>query len=164
MDGVKVSMTTASRALKHRLPSGPYMRKKLRRSPLNALHKQTFYAQLFINYLAAKDPRRIKFCDEAGVKLPDIGTRLYRQFCGNSLCGSCEKGRVAKYMCTTLDILVSLDGWEYYNLMNGTTNTLQFLQFWRSWELRELANGVSLFTGWEHHAICPRIIMKVGKF
>lgn len=66
--------------------------------------------------MAAKDSRWIKFCDEAGVKLPDIGTRLYRQFCRNSLCGSCEKGRVAKYMCTTLDILVSLDGWEYYNL------------------------------------------------
>lgn len=29
MDGVKVSMTTASRVFKHRLPSGPYMRKKI---------------------------------------------------------------------------------------------------------------------------------------
>ena len=35
------------------------------------------YTQLFINYLAAKEPSKIKFFEEAGVKIPEIGTRLY---------------------------------------------------------------------------------------
>ena len=30
---------------------------------------------------------------------------------------------------TTLNMLVSLDGPEYYNLIDGATNTMQFLQF-----------------------------------
>ena len=42
---------------------------------------------------------------------------------------------------TTLNMLVSLDGPEYYNLIDGATNTLQFLQFFE-----EAGNCVNLQT------------------
>jgi len=50
---------------------------------------------------------------------------------------------------TTLNMLVLLDGLEYYNLIDGTTNTLQFLQFFE-----ETGNCVNLPTG--------RLCLQVG--
>ena len=41
------------------------------------MRENMLYTQLFINYLSSKDPRKIKFFDESGVKTPDVGTRLY---------------------------------------------------------------------------------------
>ena len=125
MDGVEVSMATVSRALKHRLPSGPYTRKKITKIALERFTQTNiFYTQLFINYLAAKDPRRIKFFEEAGVKLPDIGTRLYGHSSAGTRC--VEVVKKAESPNTTLNMLVLLDGPEYYNLIDGATNTLQF--------------------------------------
>ena len=43
---------------------------------------------------------------------------------------------------TTLNMLVSLDGPEYYNLIDGATNTMQFLQVFE-----EAGNCVNLQTG-----------------
>ena len=43
---------------------------------------------------------------------------------------------------TTLNMLVSLDGPEYYNLIDGATNTMQLLQFFE-----EAGNCVNLQTG-----------------
>mgnify|MGYP002260040060 FL=1 len=43
---------------------------------------------------------------------------------------------------TTLNMLVSLDGPEYYNLIDGATNTMQFLQFFE-----EAGNCVNLQAG-----------------
>ena len=99
-----------------------------------------FYTQLFINYLAAKDPRQIKFFDEAGVKLPDVGTRLY----GHSSVGTrcVEVARKAESPNTTLNMLVSLNGPEYYNLIDGATNTLQVLNFFdEPWNCVNLQSG-----------------------
>ena len=33
--------------------------------------------KLFINYLSLKDATKVKFLDKAGIKIPDIGTRMY---------------------------------------------------------------------------------------
>ena len=141
MDGVEVSMATVSRALKHRLPSGPYTRKKITKiAGERFTQTNIFYTQLFINYLAAKDPRRIKFFDEAGVKLPDIGTRLYGHSSAGTRC--VEVVKKAESPNTTLNMLVSLDGPEYYNLTDSATNTLQFLRFFE-----EAGNCVNLQTG-----------------
>ena len=90
--------------------------------------------------MAAKDPRRIKFFDEAGVKLWDIGTRLYGHRSAGTRCVDVVKK--AESPNTTLNMLVSLDGPEYYNLIDGATNTLQFLQFFE-----EAGNCVNLQTG-----------------
>lgn len=138
---VDVSMATVSRAIKQRLPSGHYTRKKITKIASERFTATNiFYTQLFINYLATKDPRRLKFFDEAGVKLPDVGTRLY----GHSSVGTrcVEVTRKAESPNTTLNMLVSLKGPEYYNLINGATNTLQFLTFFE-----EAGNCVNLQFG-----------------
>ena len=141
MDGVEVSMATVSRALKRRLPSGPYTRKKITKIARERFTQANiFYTQLFINYLTTKDPRRIKFFDEAGVKLPDVGTRFYGHCSAGTRC--VEVVKKAESPNTTLNMLVSLDGPEYYNLIDGGTNTLQFLQFFE-----EAGNCVNLQTG-----------------
>ena len=78
INGEEVSTPIVSRALKVRLPSGPYTGKKIAKIALERFSQTNIlYTQLFINYLARKNPRRLKFFDEAGVKLPDVGTRLY---------------------------------------------------------------------------------------
>ena len=69
------------------------------------------YTQLFVNYLSSKDPRRIKFFDEAGVKTPDVGIRLY----GNAPSGErcVEIVRKAEASNFTLNLLISVSGPEY---------------------------------------------------
>lgn len=122
-----------------------------------------FYTQLFINYLATKDPIRIKFCDEAGIKLPDVGKRLSGHSSAGTRCVQVmKKGESPN---TTLNMLVSLDGPEYYNLIDGATNTLQCLQFFE-----EAGNCMNLETGRPCLQVGDIIVMdnlsadQVGKF
>ena len=56
--------------------------------------------------------------------------------------GEGEVVKKAESPNTTLNMLVSLDGLEYYNLIDGATNTLQFLRFFE-----EAGNCVNLQTG-----------------
>ncbi|XP_031552633.1 uncharacterized protein LOC116289810 [Actinia tenebrosa] len=141
MDGVDVSMAAVSRAIKQRLPSGPYTRKKITKIASERFTATNiFYTQLFINYLATKDPRRLKFFDESGIKLPDVGTRLYGHSSAGTRC--VEVTRKAESPNTTLNMLVSLNGPEYYNLIDGATNTLHFLEFFE-----EAGNCVNLQFG-----------------
>ena len=101
--------------------------------------------------MATRDPRWIKFFDEAGEKLPDVRTRFY----GHSSAGTCcvEVVKKAESPNTTLNMLVSLDGPEYYNLIDGGINTLQFLQFFEeAGNCVNLQTQVSLFTSWGHHS------------
>ena len=141
MNGEEVSMATVSRALKHRLPSGPYTRKKITKIALERFTQTNiFYTQLFINYLATKNPRRLKFFDEVGVKLPDVGTRLYGHSSAGTRC--VEVMKKAESPNATLNMLVSLDGPQYHSLIDGATNTMQFLQFFE-----EAGNCVNLQTG-----------------
>lgn len=141
MANVQVSMSAVSNALKHRLPSGPYTRKKITKIALERFtHTNMFYTQLFINYLATKDPRRIKFFDEAGVKLPDAASRLYGHSSAGTRCVEISKKTETPNL--TLNMLVSLDGPEYYNILNGATNTLSFLEFFE-----ETGNAVNIQTG-----------------
>ena len=55
-----------------------YSRKKISHiAPERLTYDNILYTQLFIDYLKSKDVRTIKFLDEAGIKVPDVGTRLY---------------------------------------------------------------------------------------
>ena len=97
------------------------------------------YTQLFINYLFSKDPRKIKFFDEAGVKTPDVGTRLY----GNAPSGKrcVEIVRKVKDPNFTLNLLISVNGPEYYNILDGPTDTVRFWDFF--WEASQAASEVT---------------------
>ncbi|KAK3701803.1 hypothetical protein QZH41_005162 [Actinostola sp. cb2023] len=105
-----------------------YTRKKITHVNLQRFTFQNImYTQLFIDYLSAKDPRRLKFFDEAGVKYPDIGTRLYGHAPIGERC--IEVVRKVESPNSTVNLIVSLNGPEYYDVIAGATNNIEFLQF-----------------------------------
>ena len=128
-DVENISISSISRAIKSKLLSG----KKYTRKRITHVARERFtpenmaYTQLFINYLSSKDPKRIKFFDEAGVKTPDIGTRFY----GNAPSGErcVEVIRKAESPNATLNLLISVNGPEYFNIIDGATNTIHFWNF-----------------------------------
>ncbi|XP_028395745.1 uncharacterized protein LOC114519771 [Dendronephthya gigantea] len=139
--GGDISLSSISRAIKRKLLSGhSYSRKRIthvareRFTPENML-----YTQLFVNYLSSKDPKKIKFFDESGVKTPDIGTRRYGHAPLGQRC--VEVIRKMESPNITLNLLVSLDGPMYFNLVEGPTNTIQFLNFFA--EASEATNLMS---------------------
>ena len=144
INGEEISIASISRAIKSgRLPSGlRYSRKKLTKLAYERFTPENIvYTQLFIDYLSSKDPRKLKFFDEAGVKLPDVGTRSY----GHSPIGTrcVEVVRKCEFPNTTLNLLVSLSNRpEYYNLIRGATNTVRFLEFFE-----EASNAANVVTG-----------------
>ena len=124
-----VSLSTISRAVRERMPSGRrYTRKKITHIATERLTvNNLLYTQIFMNYLSAQDPYHVKFFDEAGIKLPDQCTRT----CGHSPAGErcVEISRKTQSPNFSLSALVSLNGIEYAKVIDGSTNTLEFLQF-----------------------------------
>ena len=135
------SISTISRAIKSKLLSGEkYSRKKISHAARERFTATNLlYTQIFIDYLSSKDARKIKFFDEAGIKMPDVGTRLYGHAPVGERCVEVVKQRQSAN--TTLNLLVSLNGVEYYNLIDGASNTVQFLNFFE-----EAANAVNFET------------------
>jgi transposase len=128
----QISVSAISRAIRSgRLPTGQrYSWKKLTKLALERFTPDNIlYTQLFVDYLSSKDPWKIKFFDEAGVKLPYVGSRSY----GHSPLGMrcVEVVRKCESPNITLNLLASLNGPEYYNLINGPTNTVCFLEFFQ---------------------------------
>lgn len=125
-----ISLCTISRAIRNRLPSGrQYTRKKITHIAAERFtNNNILYTQLFMNYINAQDPHHVKFYDEAGIKLPDVGTRKY----GHSPIGErcVEVTRKAQSPNFTLSALCSLNGIEYANI-DGATNTVEFLRFFK---------------------------------
>jgi hypothetical protein len=74
-----------------------------------------------------------------GIKSPDAGIRLY----GHVPVGEryVKVERKLKNPNTTLNLLVSLNGVEYYNMLDAATDTVQFLNFFE-----EVANAVNFET------------------
>ena len=144
-----VSQSTISRAVRNRMPSGRrYTRKKITHISAERLTvNNILYTQIFMNYLNAQDPYRIKFFDEAGIKLPDQCTRKY----GHSPVGErcVEISRKAQSPNFSLSALVSLNGVEYAKVINGATNTVEFLQFFgeAGQSLNETFGLPSIYTG-----------------
>ena len=140
--GGDISISSISRAIKSKMMSGKrYTRKKITHV---AAQRFTFdnllYTQLFIDYLSAKDVSTVKFFDESGIKLPDVGTRLY----GHSPVGERCVEVVRKHQSpnTTLNMLVSVRGLEYFNLVDGASNTVDFLNFFE--EAANVTNTITL--------------------
>lgn len=134
-----ISLSSLSKAIKSKLLSGKkYSRKKITHVATERFtHENMVYTQLFINYLSSKDPSKIKFFDEAGIKTPDCSTRIY----GNSPVGErcVEISRKVESPNYTLNSLISLNGAEYYNIIDGPTNTIEFWNFFE-----EAANATNI--------------------
>ncbi len=107
-----------------------YTRKKITQVATERLTvNNILYTLILMNYLNAQDPYRVKFFDGAGIKLPDQCTRTY----GHSPVGErcVEISRKTQSPNFSLSALVSLNGIEYAKVIDGATNTLEFLQFSR---------------------------------
>ena len=90
-------------------------------------HENLVYTQLYLDYLANKDPASAKFFDETGFQLPDAGHRNY----GYSLVREpCIDAR--RYISTaniTMNLLAGIDGLKYANIIQGVCNSVEFLRF-----------------------------------
>ena len=139
--GGDISLSSISRAIKSKLPSGQrYSRKRITHVTREQFTEENMlYTQLFVNYLSSKDPKKIKFFDESGVKTPHIGTRRYGHAPLEERC--VEVVRKMESPNITLNLLVSLDGPMHFNLVEGSTNTVQFLNFFS--EASEATNMLS---------------------
>ena len=123
------SYSAISRALKERMLSGKqYSRKKV-----STIAEERFtvnnvaYTQMFIDYLHSKDPFKLKFFDQCGLKTPSHGKRVY----GHSPVGErcVELQRYHQSPNITVNLLAGLNGVEYINTIHGPSDTLVFLDF-----------------------------------
>ena len=73
------SISAISRSLRNNMLSGlKYSRKKISSFAQERFTVENMaYTQIFIDYLHAKNPYKLKFFDECGLKLPFHGKRLY---------------------------------------------------------------------------------------
>ena len=87
------------------------------------------YTQLFVDYLYGKDPYKLKYFDECGIKLPNAGSRNY----GHAKVGerAVEVRRYCQTANVTLNLLCGLTGVTYANTVNGPSNTFEFLHFFQ---------------------------------
>ena len=133
-DHPDVSLSTISRAVRKNMLSGKrYSRKKITHvASQRFTASNMLYTQLFIDYVSSKDPWCLKFFDEAGIKIPDVGTRLY----GHALVGERCVEIIKKYETpnNTLNLLISLNGPDYYSIIPGASNAVQFLNFFEEAE------------------------------
>ena len=86
-----------------------------------------------------KIPEKSNSLDESGVKTPDIGTGLYGHAPVGLRC--VEVIRKLESPNVTLNLLASLNGVEYFNIVDGATNTVQFWNFF--FEASEATNMLS---------------------
>jgi len=82
---------------------------------------------MFIDYLHAKDPFKLKFFDECGLELPFHGKRLYGHAPVRERC--IELLRYYDSPNITVNLLDGLNGVEYMNTVQGASDTIHFLQF-----------------------------------
>jgi hypothetical protein len=93
------------------------------------------YYQHFVNYVSQMDPSKCKYVDESGFNL----TTAHRNY-GHGLVGEkcAEVGRLVDNPNTTLNLLVSINGINHFNFVDGASNTDTFVNFFF-----EAANSVS---------------------
>ena len=128
--------TALSNAVRHRMPSQEnFSCKKIAHVAQERFTKQNMaYTQIFTDYLHTKDPYTLKYFDECGVKLPTDGSRHY----GHAPIGNraVEIKRYCQTANTTVNLMSSLTGVTYMNIIDGPSNTFEFLNFFRKHMLR----------------------------
>jgi transposase len=84
------------------------------------------YYQHFVNYVSQMDPSKCKYFDESGFKL----TTAHINY-GHGLVGEkyVEVGRLVDNPNTTLNLLVSINGINHFNFVDGASDTDTFINF-----------------------------------
>lgn len=122
------SKAAIHRVLKNDMNDGKWTWKKLTRPVAEKFSTENLnYCQEFVNYIYTVDPYKLKFFDESGIKLPDVGKPNY----GHSLIGTpaVEILRNMNSPNITLSLMCGLDGIIYANTIDGTSNSMTFLNF-----------------------------------
>lgn len=115
-------------ALKYHMNDGEWTWKRLTQPVAEKFTAANLiYCQEFVNYVHTLDPYRLKFFDESGIKLPDVGRPNY----GHSHSGTpaVEIFRNMNSPNITLNLICGLDGIIYANTVEGASNHLTFLNF-----------------------------------
>jgi hypothetical protein len=125
----ELSNPTISRHVRKNLPSAvDYSRKRLGKCATERFtHENLVYTQLYLDYLSDKDPASVKFFDETGFQLPDSVHRRY----GYSPVGE-QCVDIRRYISTanmTMNFLAGIDGLKYANIIQGASNSIEFLRF-----------------------------------
>ncbi len=114
--------------MRWQLPSGEFTLKKVGGIAQERFTVQNMaYTQLFLDYLFQKDPYKIKFFDECGLKLSSASNRSY----GHALRGerTIELTRYCETANVTVNLMASLAGVCYANTIDGPADTVDFLNF-----------------------------------
>ena len=143
------SKTELQRALKHDMTDGRWTWKKMTRPAAEKFTDTNMnYCQAYLNYIQAINLCNLKFFDECGIKLPDVGRLSY----GHSLIGS-PAVEVMRYMQspnTTLNLICGLDGIIYANTIDGASNSITFLNFFEESSHIDLLSGKPAYTYGDH--------------
>ena len=122
------SKVALNRAVRTSMHDGKWSRKKMVTPASEKFTPQNIDScQDFLDYISTVEPYRLKYFDESGINLPDVGNPKY----GHSSVGApcVEIFRRAQSPNVTLNLLCGADKILYANTVNGATNTLKFLEF-----------------------------------
>lgn len=123
------SVSCIHQAIVNRMPSEKkYSFKKIQHIAQERFTLQNMaYTQLFLNYLHRKDPMKLKFFYECGLKLPTHGKRKYGHAPVGERCIEFE--RYTQTANVTVNLMCGLTGIAYMNIIDGASDTLDFLEF-----------------------------------
>ena len=120
---------------------GEYTREKITSVANERFNEENMiYTQLFINYLNKKDLFTLLFFDKAGFKIPTAFQRTHGHAPKGERC--VEISRYRQDPNIMLNLLAGLDGVKYANIIDGASNTVEFLNFFE-----EAANAGDFSTG-----------------
>ena len=123
-----ISKETLNRTVRNHMGDGKWTWKRMVRPAAEKFTQQNIeYCQEFLDYISTVDPYRLKFFDESGITLPDVGNPNY----GHSLVGTpcVEIFRNMQTPNITLNLLCGAEGIMYANTLLGPSDTLKFLNF-----------------------------------
>ena len=146
------SKTALGRALKQDMADGEWTWKRLTRPVAEKFTGANLnYCQEYLDYIKTVNPANLKFFDECGIKLPDVGRPNY----GHLLIGTpaVEVLRNMHSPNITLNLLCGLDGVIYANTIDGSSNSITFLKFF------EESSSISLPSGKPAYVYGDHIIM-----
>lgn len=143
--------STISRALKQNLPAGEFTRKRLCKPARERFTSDNLkYTEALMYYLSQKDVHRIKYFDEAGFNSRDCSP-IY----GHALRGerAVEVSSKAKSTNLTLNLMIGVNGVVHCNIVDGATDTIQYLNFFDQ--------AIDSYTDEGYHALVPGDIVVV---
>ena len=100
------------------------------------------YTQRFLQYVNNKDPFTLKFMDEMGFILTD-GNKIYGHSARGTPCVAVTKYHTKTHF--TVSLIVGVSGVKYVKIVEGSSNSIDFLQFLGEAENSYTDNGEKVF-------------------